>query len=102
MKHKTQKSKAQIDKVRYVKEFQKTTISKSVKMLSPYSPRDVYANSCMEFYAENAVRDPLEKFQKLNEISQLHLQFFLKQQAFLLSASPNYLKKKGNVCFSTN
>jgi para-aminobenzoate synthetase component 1 len=42
---------------------------------------------CMEFYAENAIIDPLDKFLKLNEILNLHLLFFLKQPPILLSAS---------------
>lgn len=59
---------------------------------------DLYeANFCMEFYAENATINPLEKFLKLNEISLPPFAVFFKNHTqFLLSASPErYLKKEG-------
>jgi para-aminobenzoate synthetase component 1 len=50
----------------------------------------------MEFYAENASIEPLEKFQKLNEISQPPFAV-LKTTSIFYSASPErYLKRKGN------
>jgi para-aminobenzoate synthetase component 1 len=58
---------------------------------------DIYeANFCMEFFAENAVINPLEKFLKLNAISQAPFTVFFKNnKQFLLSASPErYLKKE--------
>jgi para-aminobenzoate synthetase component 1 len=59
-------------------------------MLHPYQQGDLYeANFCMEFYAENAIIDPLDKFLKLNEISQPPFAVFLKQPPILLSASPS-------------
>lgn len=64
---------------------------------------DMYeANFCMEFYAENAVINPLEKFQKLNEISQAPFSVFFKNyKNYLLSASPErYLKKVGDKIIS--
>jgi len=64
---------------------------------------DMYeANFCMEFYAENAVIDPQEKFRKLNEISQAPFSVFFKNHKhFLLSASPErYLKKVGETIIS--
>jgi para-aminobenzoate synthetase component 1 len=36
----------------------------------------------MEFYAENAIIDPLDKFLKLNEISQPPFAVFFKTTAF--------------------
>jgi para-aminobenzoate synthetase component 1 len=58
---------------------------------------DIYeANFCMEFFAERAVINPLEKFLKLNAISQAPFTVFFKNNTqFLLSASPErYLKKE--------
>ncbi len=64
---------------------------------------DIYeVNFCMEFYAENATIPPLEKFLKLNQISEPPLAVFFKNnQHFVLSASPErYLKKVGNQIIS--
>ena len=64
---------------------------------------DIYeANFCMEFYAENAVINPLEKFLKLNEISKAPQAVFFKNNTqFLLSASPErYIKKEGDLLIS--
>ena len=60
------------------------------------------ANFCMEFYAENATIQPLEKFQKLNAISQPPFAVFLKNnQQYLLSATPErYLRKEGEDLIS--
>lgn len=71
-------------------------IEKVKKMLNHIHVGDMYeANFCMEFFAENAIINPLEKFQKLNEISQAPFSVFFKNnKQFLLSASPErYLKK---------
>ncbi len=78
--------------------FQKVT-----KMLEHIHAGDMYeANFCMEFFAENAVINPLEKFQKLNEISKAPFSVFFKNnKQFLLSASPErYLKKTGDTIIS--
>ena len=54
-------------------------IEKVSKMLTHIHKGDLYeANFCMEFYAENASIEPVEKFQKLNEISQPPFAVFLK------------------------
>ena len=60
------------------------------------------ANFCMEFFAENTVINPLEKFLKLNEISKSPLAVYFKNnKQFLLSASPErYLKKEGEILIS--
>jgi len=78
-------------------------IQKVNKMLEHIHVGDMYeANFCMEFYAENAVINPLEKFQKLNEISQAPFSVFFKNyKHYLLSASPErYLKKEGDKIIS--
>ena len=64
---------------------------------------DIYeANFCMEFFAENAVINPLEKFLKLNEISKSPQAVFFKNNTqYLLSASPErYIKKEGDLIIS--
>jgi para-aminobenzoate synthetase component 1 len=78
-------------------------IEKVSKMLTHIHKGDLYeANFCMEFYAENASIEPVEKFQKLNEISQPPFAVFFKNNKhFLLSASPErYLKKQGDLLLS--
>jgi para-aminobenzoate synthetase component 1 len=78
-------------------------VQKVTKMLEHIHAGDMYeANFCMEFFAENAVIHPLEKFQKLNEISKAPFSVFLKNNKhFLLSASPErYLKRVGNTIIS--
>ncbi|OOV20840.1 anthranilate synthase component I family protein [Flavobacterium sp. LM4] len=78
-------------------------LQKVTKMLEHIHAGDMYeANFCMEFFAENAVINPLEKFQKLNEISKAPFSVFFKNnKQFLLSASPErYLKKTGDTIIS--
>ena len=78
-------------------------LEKVSKMLYHIQQGDLYeANFCMEFYAENAIIDPLDKFLKLNEISQPPFAVFFKNnRQFLLSASPErYLKKEGELLIS--
>ncbi|OMQ08669.1 anthranilate synthase component I family protein [[Flexibacter] sp. ATCC 35103] len=78
-------------------------IEKVTKMLDHIHKGDMYeANFCMEFYAENAIINPLEKFQKLNKISQAPFSVFFKNhKQFLLSASPErYLKRVGETLIS--
>lgn len=78
-------------------------VEKVNKMLHHIHIGDMYeANFCMEFYAENAIINPLEKFQKLNKISQAPFSVFFKNyKNYLLSASPErYLKKEGEKIIS--
>ncbi|MBF4492028.1 anthranilate synthase component I family protein [Flavobacterium sp. MR2016-29] len=89
------KIKQRISKELYV---EKVTI-----MLEHIHKGDMYeANFCMEFFAENAEINPLEKFQKLNAISQAPFSVFFKNHTqYLLSASPErYLKKIENKIIS--
>lgn len=72
-------------------------ISKVQKMQEYIHRGDIYeANFCMEFYAENALINPLHVFNKLNAISQAPFAVFFKNDDhFLISASPErYLKKQ--------
>lgn len=78
-------------------------LEKASKILGHIHRGDIYeANFCMEFFAENAVINPLEKFLKLNEISKSPLAVYFKNNTqFLLSASPErYLKKEGELIIS--
>ena len=78
-------------------------LEKVSKILEHIHRGDIYeANFCMEFFAENAVVNPLEKFLKLNEISKSPLAVYFKNnKQFLLSASPErYLKKEGELIIS--
>jgi len=78
-------------------------IYRVTEMLRHIHRGDIYeANFCMEFFAENATINPLEKYLRLNAISQPPFAVFLKNnQHFLLSASPErYLKKTGDGLIS--
>ena len=78
-------------------------IEKVSKMLEHIHRGDIYeANFCMEFYAEKAIVNPIETYQKLNAISQPPFAVFFKNNdQFLLSASPErYLKKEGTKIIS--
>ena len=78
-------------------------LSKVNKMLEHIHRGDIYeANFCMEFYAENAIIDPLETYQKLNSISKPPFAIFFKNnEQYLLCASPErYLRKEGNKVIS--
>lgn len=78
-------------------------LEKAAKILEHIHRGDIYeANFCMEFFAENTVINPLEKFLKLNEISKSPLAVYFKNnKQFLLSASPErYLKKEGELLIS--
>lgn len=64
---------------------------------------DIYeANFCQEFYAENAVINPLDTYLKLNAISKPPFATFLKcYDKYVLSASPErYLKKENTTVIS--
>lgn len=73
-------------------------ISKVEKILVHIHRGDIYeVNFCMEFYAENATINPLEKYLKLNEISKAPFSVFFKNNKhFLLSSSPERYLKKDN------
>jgi para-aminobenzoate synthetase component 1 len=78
-------------------------LEKVAKLLEYIHHGDIYeANFCMEFFAEKAVINPLEKFLKLNAISQAPFTVFFKNhKQFLLSASPErYLKKESENLIS--
>ncbi|CAM4390092.1 chorismate-binding protein [Flavobacterium terrigena] len=78
-------------------------IKKTEKMLSHIHRGDIYeANFCMEFFAEDANIQPVEIYQKLNQISAPPFAvYFKKNQHYLLSASPErYLKKEDEKVIS--
>lgn len=90
--------------VRVLPRISKESYIEKVNLLLEHLHRgDVYeANFCMEFYAENTIIDPLEKFQKLNAISQTPFAVYFKNnQQYLLSATPErYLRKEGEELIS--
>ncbi len=78
-------------------------VAKVSKLLEYIHRGDIYeANFCMEFFAEDAKINPLQKFQKLNAISQAPFSVFFKNNKhFLLSASPErYLRKEAENLLS--
>ena len=78
-------------------------VLKVSKMLEHIQRGDIYeANFCMEFFAENATINPIEIYQKLNEISEPPFAaYFKNHRQFLLSASPErYLKKENDTIIS--
>ena len=100
-----QKSKVEIEEIITIQQriSKENYLEKASKILEHIHHGDIYeANFCMEFFAENATIDPIEKFLKLNEISLPPFAVFFKNnQHFLLSASPErYLKKEGELIIS--
>lgn len=96
-------SKEYLDLVIKQRISKKNYLKKASKILEYIHRGDIYeANFCMEFFAENVVINPLEKFIKLNTISKSPFAVFLKNNThFLLSASPErYLKKEGEKLIS--
>jgi len=82
---------------------EKKYLEKVSNMLEHIHRGDIYeANFCMEFYAENAKINPIEIYQKLNEISEPPFAVFFKNhKQFLLSASPErYLRKQNDKIIS--
>lgn len=72
-------------------------LDKVRQMLAHIHRGDIYeANFCMEFYAEEAVINPVETYQKLNVISEPPFAVFFKNyKQYLLSASPErYIRKE--------
>lgn len=73
-------------------------LEKARQMLAHIHRGDIYeANFCMEFYAEDAVINPMETYEKLNAISTPPFAVYFKNHRhYLLSASPErYLRKEG-------
>lgn len=98
-KVKSQKSPINIQK-RISKE---NYLKKTEKMLAHIHRGDIYeANFCMEFFAEDTNIQPVEIYQKLNQISASPFAvYFKKNQHYLLSASPErYLKKEDDKVIS--
>ena len=78
-------------------------LNKAQQMLSHIYRGDIYeANFCMEFYAEDAVINPLETYSKLNAISKPPFAVYFKNHKhYLLCASPErYIRKVGSKIIS--
>ena len=72
-------------------------------MLAHIHRGDIYeANFCMEFFAQDAIIDPLSTYNRLNAISEPPFAVFFKNyRHYLLSASPErYLRKDGEKIIS--
>jgi len=78
-------------------------LNKAQQMLNHIYRGDIYeANFCMEFYAEDAVINPLETYSKLNAISKPPFAVYFKNHKhYLLCASPErYIRKVGSKIIS--
>ena len=77
---------------------EKEYIEKVNKMMEHIHRGNIYeANFCMEFYADDTEIQPIQIYQKLNQISETPFAVFFKNHInFLLCASPErYLRKEG-------
>jgi len=77
--------------------------AKVTQVLEHIKKGDIYeANFCQEFYAENAVINPVEVYKHLNQISEPPFASFLKlDDKYALCASPErYIKKEGTKIIS--
>lgn len=90
--------------VRIKERISKNQYFQKLKVILEHIHRgDIYeVNFCQEFYAENSIIDPVNVYQRLNEISSPPFATFLKiNDQFLLSASPErFVKKQGNRIIS--
>jgi para-aminobenzoate synthetase component 1 len=78
-------------------------ISTVSKLKEHISKGDIYEiNYCIEFYAENAMINPLSVYKKLNQISEAPFSAFLKlNDKYIISSSPErFIQKKGNEIIS--
>lgn len=84
--------------------FTKTDYISCVEKIKQHIKRgDIYEmNFCQEFFAENAVIDPLAVYHHLTQISPTPFAGFFKiKDRFILSATPErFLSKRGNVLTS--
>ena len=102
-KHELTKNKIEHD-VKVHKRITKKEYLKKLDLILEHIHRgDIYeVNFCQEFYAENAIIDPLEVYLHLNEISKPPFAGFVKiDDQFLLSASPErFVTKENNKIIS--
>ncbi len=80
-----------------------TYISTVTKLQEHIKRGDIYEiNFCQEFFAENAIINPLETFKTLNSLSPTPFAGFFKiNQRYILSATPErFLCKRGNRLIS--
>ncbi|MFM9989089.1 anthranilate synthase component I family protein [Flavobacterium sp.] len=101
----SQKSKVECKKNNKIEQriSKENYIEKVSEILTHINRGDIYeANFCMEFFAEKAEINPLEIYNKLNEISEPPFSVFFKNNTnYLLSASPErYLRKEGTKIIS--
>lgn len=102
VQHQTLNAKHQIPNIQQ-RISHRSYLDKAGQMLAHIHRGDIYeANFCMEFYAEDAVIDPVVTYEKLNTISTPPFAAYFKHdKQFLLSASPErYLRKEGTAIIS--
>src|SRR5690554_87775 len=78
-------------------------LEKVSNVLEHIQKGDIYeANFCMEFYAENAQINPLETYQRLNQISEPPFSVYFKNlnQYVLCSSPERYLRNQNNKIIS--
>lgn len=95
---------AEIPRVNVKQRFSKATYLNVVEKIKNHINRgDIYVtNFCQEFFAENAVIDPLAVFSRLNEISPNPFAAFFKwHHHYILCATPErFLAKRGDKLIS--
>jgi para-aminobenzoate synthetase component 1 len=93
-----------VHKVNLQSRISKATYLNTVEKIKTHIKQgDIYVtNFCQEFFAENAVIDPLAVFSKLNEISPNPFSAFFKyRDNYILCASPErFLAKRGDKLIS--
>ena len=102
-KHELTKKKVEHDVKVHKRITRKEYLKKLDLILEHIHRGDIYeVNFCQEFYAENAIIDPLEVYLHLNEISKPPFAGFVKiDDKFLLSASPErFVTKENNKIIS--
>jgi para-aminobenzoate synthetase component 1 len=102
--HHTLLQPGELSEVNIQHRFTKTAYINAVNSIKEHINRgDIYVtNFCQEFFAENAVIDPISVFLKLNEISPNPFAAFFKWKSnYILCASPErFLAKRGNKLIS--
>ncbi|WP_259070714.1 anthranilate synthase component I family protein [Mucilaginibacter sp. X4EP1] len=97
-------STAEMPPVNVNQRFSKATYLNTVEKIKNHINRgDIYVtNFCQEFFAENAVIDPLAVFSRLNEISPNPFAAFFKwHHHYILCATPErFLAKRGDKLIS--
>ena len=97
-------SKKKYSKINIRQRVSKAEHINSIKRIKAHIQRgDIYEmNYCVEFYAENALIDPISIFEKLNAIAEAPFSSFMKfNEHYIISSSPErFLKRTGTKLIS--